>query len=189
MLGNLYLVGKGVPNDDAQAAIWYGRAAAQGDVESQSMLGAMYRMGRGVVQNDVEALKWYQLAASKGNEFAQKQIAEMRVDVAQRQFQRDQAQRDQEQQNRRCNDIGGSAGIERLEAAYAALVASRPTDWEITTRAISQSPITPYRGWAGSAMAGAGASEAVSNAHAEYARADYDHQIQIEAMKREIATA
>ncbi len=189
VLGLMYLEGLGVVANAAEAAHWMQLAAVQGDMNSQLLLGSMHQAGRGVAQDDVEALKWYQLAADQGSAAAQERIKTMRIDAAQRQQQRGQQQRDQEQQNRRCNDINDAlaTSINDSEAAYAALVASRPSDLEISARSISQSPITPTRGWAGSAMAGAGASEAVSNAHAEYARADYDHRSQMATMRSQIA--
>ena len=69
--GELYEAGQGVPQDDAEAAKSYRRAADQGNATGQYSLAVLYVMGRGVPQNNVEALKWYHLAADQGDELAQ----------------------------------------------------------------------------------------------------------------------
>ena len=61
----MYAKGRGVPQDDAEAAAWYRRAAEQGDADAQFGLGAMYAEGRGVPQDDPEAHTWLNLAASR----------------------------------------------------------------------------------------------------------------------------
>src|SRR4029077_12512676 len=57
--------GQGVPQDYAEAAKWYRKAADQGFAEAQSNLGAMYAKGQGVPQDYVEAYKWFDLAAAR----------------------------------------------------------------------------------------------------------------------------
>ena len=44
----MYEDGQGVPQDYAQAFIWYSKAAYQANAEAQNALGAMYAKGRGV---------------------------------------------------------------------------------------------------------------------------------------------
>jgi TPR repeat protein len=66
-LGLSYLLGEGVPQNDAEAVRWFRMAADQGDALAQSILGAMYADGRGVPQNYAEAYKWYALSAAQGN--------------------------------------------------------------------------------------------------------------------------
>jgi len=44
-LGVLYAVGRGVPQDDAEAVRWYRLAAEQGDADAQNNLGFMYANG------------------------------------------------------------------------------------------------------------------------------------------------
>ena len=56
-----------MPQDYAEAAKWYGRAAESGDVRAQSILGFMYAQGEGVPQDDAEAVKWYGRAAEAGD--------------------------------------------------------------------------------------------------------------------------
>jgi hypothetical protein len=48
-----------------QAAVWYRKAAEQGDVGAQGTLGVLYSMGQGVPHDDVEAYFWFDLAASE----------------------------------------------------------------------------------------------------------------------------
>ena len=65
-LGNMYDLGRGVPQDDTEAVRWYRLAAEQGDAGAQYNLGVMYQDGRGVPQDDTETVRWYQLAADQG---------------------------------------------------------------------------------------------------------------------------
>ena len=44
----MYRQGHGVPQDYAQAAVWYRKAAEQGDAGAQFNLGTMCYSGRGV---------------------------------------------------------------------------------------------------------------------------------------------
>jgi TPR repeat protein len=44
-LGQMYENGEGVPEDDAQAALWYRRAADQGSKVAQWLLGSKYQFG------------------------------------------------------------------------------------------------------------------------------------------------
>src|SRR5262249_49729886 len=57
-LGLAYDVGVGAPQDLAQAAAWYERAAEQGHAGAQFSLGLMYGNGRGVPQDLVRAHMW-----------------------------------------------------------------------------------------------------------------------------------
>lgn len=61
----------GVPQNDAEAATWYRRAADQGYAPAQFNLGVMLGAGRGVPKDDVEAAKWYRKAAEQGDAGAQ----------------------------------------------------------------------------------------------------------------------
>src|SRR5258708_26791723 len=63
-LGYLYAVGRGVPQDYTQAAIWYRRAAEQGHSGAQYELGLLYDKGQGVPVNVIQAEKWLILAAA-----------------------------------------------------------------------------------------------------------------------------
>ena len=70
-IGVKYDTGEGVPQDDAEAVIWYRRAAEQGHAGAQYSLGLMYDYGEGVPQDDAEAVRWYRLAAEQGDASAQ----------------------------------------------------------------------------------------------------------------------
>ena len=61
-LGDMYINGEGVPEDQAEAAHWFRLAAEQGHAEAQFDLGVMYSQGRGVPQDVVEAVRWLRLA-------------------------------------------------------------------------------------------------------------------------------
>jgi hypothetical protein len=58
ILGEMYLGGLGVPQDDPEAVRWFRLAADQSDPHAPSILGFMYLNGRGVQQNDAEAARW-----------------------------------------------------------------------------------------------------------------------------------
>ena len=80
-LGQMYLKGEGVPQNDKTAIKWYTLAAKQGDAFAQYNLGQMYRKGEGVPQDDKTAVKWYRLAAEQGVAAAQFNLG---LDVPQR---------------------------------------------------------------------------------------------------------
>jgi TPR repeat protein len=62
-LGALYDEGVGVPQNYADAAKWYQKAADQGMAGTQYSLGILYIKGDGVPQNYVKAHMWLNLAA------------------------------------------------------------------------------------------------------------------------------
>ncbi len=76
-LGVVYAEGKGVPQDYAQAAKWFHRAAEQGAAEAQFNLGLSYDKGQGVPQDHAEAMKWYRMAAEQGLADAQNNLGWM----------------------------------------------------------------------------------------------------------------
>jgi TPR repeat protein len=61
-LGLMYRLGKGLEQDDVQAANWYRGAADQGIAGAQFNLGDMYEKGLGVEQYDIHAHFWFHLA-------------------------------------------------------------------------------------------------------------------------------
>ncbi len=71
IVGDMYLEGRGVSPDVANAVKWYRRAAEQGDAEAQRALGVIYYEGKGVTQSFTEAVKWYRSAAELGDAEAQ----------------------------------------------------------------------------------------------------------------------
>ncbi|MDD5274073.1 MAG: tetratricopeptide repeat protein, partial [Methylovulum sp.] len=86
LLAGCYFYGQGVDEDKGQAAMWYRKAAeqgntdaqtnlkampyveaaGQGDAEAQYNLGMMYAGGNGVAKDDVKAVEWYEKAANHG---------------------------------------------------------------------------------------------------------------------------
>ena len=60
----MYDLGRGVPEDDAEAVRWYRMAAEQGHADAQFNPGNRYANGEGVVQDDVHAYLWLNLAAA-----------------------------------------------------------------------------------------------------------------------------
>ena len=65
------------PEDKAEAAKWYQRAAEQGHMYAQYNLGTLFYTGQGVPQNYVEAAKWYRKSAEQGYVYAQKELGLM----------------------------------------------------------------------------------------------------------------
>ena len=57
--------GHGVPQDPAQAALWYRKAADQGNALAQAHLGLIYEHGYGVPRDPVMARMWLNLAVSR----------------------------------------------------------------------------------------------------------------------------
>jgi len=71
ILGSMYDMGLGVPQNYMEAVKWYRLAAERGNDKAQSKLGSMYDIGLGVPQDYIEAVKWWRLAAEQGDDVAQ----------------------------------------------------------------------------------------------------------------------
>lgn len=69
-VGMMYRQGKGMPQDDKEAAAWLSKAAEQGHLEAQENLAVLYSQGHGVAQDWVQADKWFNIAAISGKETA-----------------------------------------------------------------------------------------------------------------------
>ena len=65
-VGEMYVAGRDVPQNDVVAFAWYRQAAEQGVAEAQFNVGLMYSAGRGVPRDEAEAVTWYQKAAAQG---------------------------------------------------------------------------------------------------------------------------
>jgi TPR repeat protein len=65
-LGLHYLLGKGVPQDKAEAQRWLTPAADRGHPYAQLLLGRMFEQGDGVAPDAVAAAHYYELAANFG---------------------------------------------------------------------------------------------------------------------------
>jgi TPR repeat protein len=71
-LGYMYANGEGAPQDYAEAAKWYRKAAEQGVATAQWRLGSIYRGAPpGVPRDYGEAVKWFRMAAEQGHASAQ----------------------------------------------------------------------------------------------------------------------
>ncbi|WP_165452256.1 tetratricopeptide repeat protein [Paenibacillus thalictri] len=77
MVGHFYERGIAVPQNEKQAARWYGQSAKQGCATGQYYLGALYEGGRGVARNDETAAYWLGLSARQGNTYAKFSLAVM----------------------------------------------------------------------------------------------------------------
>jgi hypothetical protein len=64
ILGYLYDMGVGVPQDHAEAVNWYTKAAEQGLAESQYNLAILYSSGRGVRRDYAKAYFWANIAVT-----------------------------------------------------------------------------------------------------------------------------
>jgi TPR repeat protein len=62
LLGSIYDLGQGVPQDDAEAVKWYERAATQGSAKGQYQLGAVYARSA-QVKDPFQGYKWLTIAA------------------------------------------------------------------------------------------------------------------------------
>jgi hypothetical protein len=66
-LGVLYMAGRGVKQDYAQALLWLRLAAEQGNPRAQNNVGALYAEGKGVTADYQQARYWYEQAARQGD--------------------------------------------------------------------------------------------------------------------------
>jgi len=79
-LGLMHDLGRGVPEDRAEAAVWYRRAADRGNAVAQYNLAVMYRNGDGVQRDPAKAAQWYRKAAEQGDADAMHSLAQMHAD-------------------------------------------------------------------------------------------------------------
>ena len=77
--GNMHISGREVPQNYAEAAKWYRKAAERGHAMAQSQLGLMYLGGQGVPQDFAEAARWCRAAAESGVAEAQCQLGDMHI--------------------------------------------------------------------------------------------------------------
>ena len=66
-LGRMYADGRGVPQNQQEAAKWYRKAAEKGVQDAQFRLGGLYERGEGVPADMEYAYAWYSVAAHIGN--------------------------------------------------------------------------------------------------------------------------
>jgi serine/threonine-protein kinase len=70
--------GRGVRRDEAEAVVWYRRAAesAADSARAQGKVGDMYARGRGVRRDEAEAYRWFLRAAENGDSWSQFQVGQ-----------------------------------------------------------------------------------------------------------------
>jgi TPR repeat protein len=65
-LGAAYFAGRGVQQDEKQAAYWYEKAANAGDPGAQKQIGYFYAAGIGVQRDPAQAARWFQRSVAGG---------------------------------------------------------------------------------------------------------------------------
>jgi TPR repeat protein len=78
-LGVLYLRGRGVNRDPAEAARWFERAAKNGNLAGEVEHAILLFNGDGVAKNETLAARGFRRAALKGNAIAQNRLARLYV--------------------------------------------------------------------------------------------------------------
>ena len=63
LIGSIYDLGQGVPQDDAEAVKWYELAAKQGSAKGQYQLGAVYARSA-QIKDPFQGYKWLTIAAN-----------------------------------------------------------------------------------------------------------------------------
>lgn len=74
-LASMYYIGKGIPQNNAEALKWYKKAAEKGHPVAQFGLGVMYSEGEGVPRNYIEGYAWLSLASAKEIDDAKQQLS------------------------------------------------------------------------------------------------------------------
>ncbi len=77
LLGMMYELGKGVPQDLAKSVSYYREGAKQGDPHAQYNLAVSFDSGTGVPLNYREAVRWFRRAADQGVSAAQYDLGVM----------------------------------------------------------------------------------------------------------------
>jgi TPR repeat protein len=76
-LGALYLRGRGVTRDPAEAARWFFKAAGNGSLAGEVEYAILLFNGEGVPKNEALAARYFRHAASNGNAIAQNRLARL----------------------------------------------------------------------------------------------------------------
>lgn len=92
LLGLASAQGKGVVQDDAEAARWFHLAAKKGHAKARCGLGFLYAKGRGVRYDPVQAYVQFKLAAAGGDPQATDCMRRLRLRLDQRQIRRAEEQ-------------------------------------------------------------------------------------------------
>lgn len=83
MLGAMHFHGKGVPQNDGFAAIWFHKSAIQGHPGAQLAYGSLHIRGIGVSQDLIRAYTWLSLAIDSNVPGLRQQAVLLRDDAAQ----------------------------------------------------------------------------------------------------------
>jgi len=73
-IGVMFSSGDGVPQNEAQAAKWFLKAAEEGMPEAQFNIGQCYLLGNGVQKDSTLAMEWIQKAADNNYKPAQEEL-------------------------------------------------------------------------------------------------------------------
>jgi TPR repeat protein len=76
----MYAYGRGVPQNDDEAAAWFRRAAEQSDAFAQHNLGVFYDSGKVLPLDHAEAARWFRKAADQGLADAQYDLGRLYVE-------------------------------------------------------------------------------------------------------------
>ena len=82
MLGVMRFYGRGVPANDALAAIWFYKSAIKGNPPGQLALGSLHVRGLGVRQNLVKAYGWLSVVANRATPRLRKEAIAIRNKTA-----------------------------------------------------------------------------------------------------------
>lgn len=77
LMGLMYYMGRGVPQDYKAALEWHRKAALKGKADAQYVVGAMYYTGNAVIQDQKQAVGWFRKAAEQGHAQAQQVLGLM----------------------------------------------------------------------------------------------------------------
>jgi TPR repeat protein len=77
LLGLMYYMGRGVPQDYKAALEWHRKAALKGKADAEYVVGAMYYTGNAVIQDHKQAVGWFRKAAEQGHVQAQQVLGLM----------------------------------------------------------------------------------------------------------------
>ena len=75
-LGQVYMMGDGVPQNDKLAFTWF-RKAADKHIPARHAVGQCYETGKGVKQSDAKAFDWYRKGANAGYALSQFRCGKM----------------------------------------------------------------------------------------------------------------
>lgn len=77
ILGSMYILGQGVPQDREKAAMWLYPAAESGHPEAEMFMGVLHFTGERNEHNVAQARYWLQLATDKGVDRAAELLAQL----------------------------------------------------------------------------------------------------------------